>query len=280
MKYHLGKDGTAKVCRAKKACPFGSITDHFNTVEEAQKVSDELNEQLQNSQSFGIAKSGNWIQTDKETEMTVVRLNNLRVTMARLENIKNNARKQILETMKGLDVKSIKEDGVATISFIKGKPALSVDVEALKERGLYEEYLKSTTVKEYTSLDVEKDDRQLRFEEKMTMPSGESINFNLYVDSNGVAHMNEDTRKAIKELKKFEDTLKQTQELEKELRKGLMEQMKEHNVSELKVGKAKLVYNPEHERKIVDTKKLKDDKLYNSVTREIEKSDSIRILYK
>jgi len=68
MKYHIGKDGTPKRCRATKACPYGSISDHFNTVEEGQAIADDLNEQLQNAKSFGIAKSGNWVQLDKETE--------------------------------------------------------------------------------------------------------------------------------------------------------------------------------------------------------------------
>ena len=279
MKYHIGKDGTPKRCRATKACPYGSISDHFNTVEEGQAIADNLNEQLQNAKSFGIAKSGNWIQLDKETEFAVVKLNNLRITMNRLDNIKNNARKQILDSMKDLQVKSIKDE-TATLSFVEGKPTLSVDTEKLKESGLYENYSKETNpVQEHLQLKVERTDKVGKFEEKMTMPSGESINFNLSVDEDGVAHIDEETKTALRKLKEFEDTIKQTKELEKQLRSELMESMKNANVNELKVGTASLEYVPEHTRTIVDTKKLKDNGLYEEYSKYNDKADSIRIKF-
>lgn len=279
MKYHIGKDGTPKRCRATKACPYGSISDHFNTVEEGQAIADDLNEQLQNAKSFGIAKSGNWVQLDKETEFTVVKLNNLRITMNRLDNIKNNARKQILDSMKDLQVKSIKDE-TATLSFVEGKPTLGVDTEKLKESGLYEDYSKETNpVQEHLQLKVERTDKVAKFEEKMTMPSGESINFNLSVDEDGVAHIDDETKNALRKLKEFEDTIKQTKELEKQLRAELMESMKDANVNEIKVGTASLEYVPEHTRTIVDTKKLKDNGLYEEYSKYNDKSDSIRIKF-
>lgn len=279
MKYHIGKDGTPKRCRATKACPYGSISDHFNTVEEGQAIADDLNEQLQNAKSFGIAKSGNWVQLDKETEFAVVKLNNLRITMNRLDNIKNNARKQILDSMKDLQVKSIKDE-TATLSFIEGKPTLGVDTEKLKESGLYEDYSKETNpVQEHLQLKVERTDKVAKFEEKMTMPSGESINFNLSVDEDGVAHIDEETKNALRKLKEFEDTIKQTKELEKQLRAELMESMKNSNVNEIKVGTASLEYVPEHTRTIVDTKKLKDNGLYEEYSKYNDKADSIRIKF-
>lgn len=279
MKYHIGKDGTPKRCRATKACPYGSISDHFNTVEEGQAIADNLNEQLQNAKSFGIAKSGNWIQLDKETEFAVVKLNNLRITMNRLDNIKNNARKQILDSMKDLQVKSIKDE-TATLSFVEGKPTLGVDTEKLKESGLYEDYSKETNpVQEHLQLKVERTDKVAKFEEKMTMPSGESINFNLSVDEDGVAHIDDETKNALRKLKEFEDTIKQTKELEKQLRAELMESMKDANVNEIKVGTASLEYVPEHTRTIVDTKKLKDNGLYEEYSKYNDKADSIRIKF-
>lgn len=279
MKYHIGKDGTPKRCRATKDCPYGSISDHFNTVEEGQAIADDLNEQLQNAKSFGIAKSGNWVQLDKETEFAVVKLNNLRITMNRLDNIKNNARKQILDSMKDLQVKSIKDE-TATLSFVEGKPTLGVDTEKLKESGLYEDYSKETNpVQEHLQLKVERTDKVAKFEEKMTMPSGESINFNLSVDEDGVAHIDDETKNALRKLKEFEDTIKQTKELEKQLRAELMESMKNANVNEIKVGTASLEYVPEHTRTIVDTKKLKDNGLYEEYSKYNDKADSIRIKF-
>lgn len=275
-KYHIGKDGTPKRCRATKACPYGAISDHFNTVDEGMAIADDLNEQLQSAQSFGIARSGNWIQVDKETELAVVKLNNLRIVMKRLDNIKENARNQILNSMKELNVKSIKDE-VGSISFIEGKPTLAVDTEKLKESGLYEQYSKEVNVREHTSLDVEKDARAIRFEERMVMPSGESINFNLSVDEDGNAQINDETREALRQLKQFEDTLKQTKELEKQMRAEIMENMKEAGVDEIKVGTATLSYVPEYTKNIVDTKALKDTGRYDEFSKFNDRSDSIRL---
>lgn len=279
MKYHIGRDGTPKRCRATKACPYGSVSDHFNTLEEGQEIADNLNEQLQNAKSFGIARSGNWVQLDKETELTVVKLNNLRITMNRLDNIKNNARKQILDSMKNLEVKSIKDES-ATLSFIEGKPTLGVDIEKLKEYGLYENYSKETNpIQEHLQLKVERTDKVAKFEEKMIMPSGEPIHFNLSVDEDGTVHIDEETKNALRKLKEFEDTIKETKELERKLRSELMESMKNANVDEIKVGTASLEYVPEHTRTIVDTKKLKDDGLYEEYSKYNSKADSIRIKF-
>lgn len=41
-KYHIGKDGTPKVCTAKGECKLGG--EHFDNIEAAQKYADELNE--------------------------------------------------------------------------------------------------------------------------------------------------------------------------------------------------------------------------------------------
>ncbi len=268
-KYHIGKDGTPKRCRATKACPYGAISDHFNTIDEGMSIADDLNEQLQSAQSFGIARSGNWVQVDKETELAVVKLNNLRIVMKRLDNIKENARNQILNSMKELNVKSIKDE-VGSISFIEGKPVLGVDTEKLKESGLYQQYSKEVNVREHTSLDVEKDARAIRFEERMVMPSGESINFNLSVDEDGNAQINDETREALRQLK-------QTKELEKQMRAEIMENMKEAGVDEIKVGTATLSYVPEHTKNIVDTKALKDAGRYDEFSKFNDRSDSIRL---
>ena len=46
MTYHIKKDGTPGICRAKNNnCPYGDISEHFPTIEEAQIHADKLNEQ-------------------------------------------------------------------------------------------------------------------------------------------------------------------------------------------------------------------------------------------
>ena len=45
MSYHIKKDGTPGICRAKDGnCPYGDSSKHFPTEEEAQIYADKLNE--------------------------------------------------------------------------------------------------------------------------------------------------------------------------------------------------------------------------------------------
>lgn len=45
-KYHVNKKGKPSVCRAKDGnCPFGGNESHYNTIEDAQKAADKINEQ-------------------------------------------------------------------------------------------------------------------------------------------------------------------------------------------------------------------------------------------
>ena len=46
MSYHIKKDGTPDICRAKPGnCPLGGDENHFQTIEEAQIYADKLNEE-------------------------------------------------------------------------------------------------------------------------------------------------------------------------------------------------------------------------------------------
>ena len=45
MTYHIKKDGTPGICRAKPDnCPYGDSSKHFSTLEKAQIYADKLNE--------------------------------------------------------------------------------------------------------------------------------------------------------------------------------------------------------------------------------------------
>lgn len=49
MSYHIKKDGTPDICRAKPGnCPLGGDENHFPTIEEAQIYADKLNEERTN----------------------------------------------------------------------------------------------------------------------------------------------------------------------------------------------------------------------------------------
>lgn len=279
VKYHLAADGLPKKCRAKKHCPYGSIQDHFNTIEEGQIIGDQLNEELSRQEGFGIATDGNWTVFNKETELTVIKLNNLRVTMKRLENIKKNARQEILNELNNKGVKTLKIPDVATISQVDGATKFVVDTEKLKESGEYDEYSKDVNVSEHTKIETEENAKLKRFEKRMVTPEGKAINFQITLDDDGNAVVNEETENAIRKLKEFEDTLKKAKELEKELKNSLMDRMKENEIEEIKVGLATLKYIPEHKRKIADTKKLQEDNKYSKYAVQTTQKESVRITY-
>lgn len=289
--YHLGKDGTPKRCRAKVvACPLGSISDHYNTVAEAQNVADDIFEQLSSAKGFGIAVNGGTQRIDSRTEVAITRLNNLKVVMNRLENIKKNARANILSEMSDKNVSSLKGD-TATLSKIDGFTKTVIDTDKLKSSGEYDEYSKDSNVKEHVAImsgdephadGSELTDNQKKikaFRRKMETPSGKSLEFNLSVDKDGNAVLNIDNEKALEDLRRYEETLDKLNKLDKELRAELMETMKEKNVKVIQAGEASIVYNPESTRRIVDTTKLKKDGKYSQYSKETETKDSLRIKF-
>lgn len=290
-KYHLAKDGMPKRCRAEKApCPLGSISDHYNTVDEAQIVADDIYEQLSTAKGFGIAVNGGTQRIDNRTETAIARLNNLKVIMNRLENIKSNARKDILEEMGSKGIKSIKAEN-GTLSYVAGSSRIGVDTEALKASGEYDNYSKSSRVSEHVAMmsgdelhldGSELTDNQKKiksFRRKMETPSGKSLEFNIEVNETGEASITFENEEAINKLKKYEETLSRLKDLDKELRAELMETMKEKGVREIRTGEAALVYNPESQRTIVDSKKLKEDGKFAQYSKETQTKESLRIKF-
>ena len=53
-KYHVKKDGTPGICKARLVhCPLGSENKHFSTIEDAQEYADKINENsIKNKEYF------------------------------------------------------------------------------------------------------------------------------------------------------------------------------------------------------------------------------------
>lgn len=65
-RYHIKKDGTPGICRAKvKPCPYGGDSEHFDNEEEAQKFADRMHEYVNQH------KYGNKTVEELETEFKV-----------------------------------------------------------------------------------------------------------------------------------------------------------------------------------------------------------------
>lgn len=278
--YHINSKGVLAVCRAKIKCPLGGVTEHYNNLSEGMKILDELNEQLSNKDGFGIAVASNGHKMfDKRTQSTVIQLQNIKMTMEKLENIKKAARKEILSEMLRIGSPVTISDTVGKISYVSGSTSTVVDTDALRDAGLYDAYLKDSNVSEHLKLDREKTERDLRILKNIQTPTGKVIDFGLYVKDDASLGVTDAGRESIKALREYEQKLKEITELEKELRKGLLEEMKEKGIDKIEVGKASLEYVPEFTRQIVNTEALRTDGIYGEYSKEVVKEPSIRITY-
>lgn len=71
-KYHIKKDGTPGICRAKDGkCPFGNESEHFPTKEEAQNYADKLHERIEKRNKLArlFVSNRSWI-----VQRTITRL--------------------------------------------------------------------------------------------------------------------------------------------------------------------------------------------------------------
>lgn len=78
-KYHIKKDGTPGICKAKLSCPLGDSNHHYDSIEEAQQVADKQNKQKfsqpqghrknKKRTSMNIKESLDSLQSNKKNEL-------------------------------------------------------------------------------------------------------------------------------------------------------------------------------------------------------------------
>lgn len=276
--YHLGKNGLPQKCRAKIKCPLGGMTEHFNSINEAYQVVDKLNERLEKAEGFGFAKIGNNIAVNEEVKKAAVHLNNLRVTMHKLENIKKRARFNILEHLSSLNVSKATVAGTV-LTQVNGSTRRTIDVEKLKADRKYNQYLKESQVKEFIGFAEEEDIKSVEYRRIYETASGNVINIDMSIDNNGNIQATEETKEQIRKLAQYEKALERAQELEKQIKEQLMEQMKNNNINSVRLGDTELIYSPEHTRLIVDSQKLKNDNIYDEYSKVYQTANSLRVKF-
>lgn len=285
VKYHIGKNGIPRVCRSvKKPCPYGGIGAHFKDVESAQAVADDLNQQLQrfiDNKEFGIAVNGEYVMPTKDTEKAILQLQNFKYNLTQMEAILKKTKADIYRQLQDVDVKSLDTE-IGKITTVKGSERKSVDVEALKDAGIYEDYLKPSSYSEYTQVVFDEETRESgkiqRFQNKLKTYDGETLDLDLRVEGTDVV-ASEQTIKALEELRAFQETVDRAKALEKETKNRLMATMKEAKVNTVTVGKTQLVYVPDGERMIVDTASLKDSNIYEQYTKTVSVAPGIRVKF-
>lgn len=285
VKYHIGKNGIPRVCRSvKKPCPYGGIGAHFKDVESAQAVADDLNQQLQrfiDNKEFGIAVNGEYVMPTKDTEKAILQLQNFKYNLTQMEAILKKTKADIYRQLQAVDVKSLDTE-IGKITTVKGSERKSVDVEALKNAGIYDDYLKPSSYSEYTQVVFDEETRKSgkiqRFQNKLKTYDGETLDLDLRVEGTDVV-ASEQTIKALEELRAFQETVDRAKALEKETNSRLMATMKEAKVNTVTVGKTQLVYVPDGERMIVDTASLKDSNIYEQYTKTVSVAPGIRVKF-
>ena len=285
VKYHIGKNGIPRICRSvKKPCPYGGIGAHFKDVESAQAVADDLNQQLQrfiDNKEFGIAVNGEYVMSTKDTEKAILQLQNFKYNLTQMEAILKKTKADIYKQLQAVDVKSLDTE-IGKITTVKGSERKSVDVEALKDAGIYDDYLKPSSYSEYTQVVFDEETRESgkiqRFQNKLKTYDGETLDLDLRVEGTDVV-ASEQTIKALEELRAFQETVDRAKALEKETKSRLMATMKEAKVNTVTVGKTQLVYVPDGERMIVDTASLKDSNIYERYTKTVSVAPGIRVKF-
>lgn len=215
-------------------------------------MADDLNQQLQRSienKEFGLAVNGEYVVPTKDTEKAILQLQNFKYNLIQMETILKKTKADIYRQLQEVDVKSLDTE-IGKITTVKGSERKQVDVDALKDAGLYDNYLKPSNYSEYAQVIFDEETQESgkiqRFQNKLKDYNGETLDLDLRVEGDQVV-ASEQTIKALEELRDFQRTIEIAKSLEKVTKNRLMETMKEANVNTVTVGKTQLVYLREKE---------------------------------
>lgn len=279
-KMHIGKGGIARPCVAQPGnCPYGGAEAHWETLEEADAVAQNINKQLASIKGFGIAKVGGFAVPNESTKKAILNLANLEQKVKKLDAFKKKARQQILNELKSKGIKSV-DIPEAKITFIQGgKPRKSIDRDLFdKDESLnHADYLKQVNVK--GSLAAENTDAKTQAWSKKNLKDLPDFEFTATAGE-GDPTISESSKENIKRLKAVEDKIKEAQQLQKDIKANIKEKMDEVGVKELKLGKIKFTSKSAHTREQVDTKALRAANLYENYVKTSLSKDSVRLTYR
>lgn len=272
-KYHIGKGGIPRICKAVvRPCPYGGDEAHFTTIDAAQRAADNLNTQLQQlnqNQQIGFATINNnaYVYNSDGVELASRLLVKAKRNKERLESAFDYYKNQLLRTMENANVKSIKDE-LGTVSFIAAGERTTVDVDSLKEQGLYDQYSKLSHYNEFITTEDDIEDSKLAkvakdYQSSLKDYSSDDISFSVTEDG----QLSPEGREALRKLRDLKLKIDRFKETEKEVKSRLIESMKSQNLKEYTANGIKFIYVPEGDRSIVDTQALKDAELYNTYSR-------------
>ena len=284
-KYHIGKGGIPRICKAVvRPCPYGGDEAHFTTIDAAQRAADNLNTQLQQlnqNQQIGFATINNnaYVYNSDGVELASRLLVKAKRNKERLESAFDYYKNQLLRTMENANVKSIKDE-LGTVSFIAAGERTTVDVDSLKEQGLYDQYSKLSHYSEFITTEDDIEDSKLAkvakdYQSSLKDYSSDDISFSITEDG----QLSPEGREALRKLRDLKLKIDRFKETEKEVKSRLIESMKSQNLKEYTANGIKFIYVPEGDRSIVDTQVLKDAELYNTYSRVVPTEATVRFRF-
>ena len=284
-KYHIGKGGIPRICKATvRPCPYGEDEAHFTTIDAAQRAADNLNAQLQQlnqNQQIGFATVNNnaYVYNSDGVELASRLLVKAKRNKERLESAFDYYKNQLLRTMENANVKSIKDE-IGTVSFIAAGERTTVDVDSLKEQGLYDQYSKLSHYSEFITTEDDIEDSKLAkvakdYRTSLRDYSSDDISFSVTEDG----QLSPEGKEALRKLRDLKLKIDRFKEAEKEVKSRLIESMKSQNLKEYTANGTNFIYVPEGDRSIVDTQALKDAELYNTYSRVIPTEATVRFRF-
>ena len=275
-KYHIKKDGTRGVCTATiRPCPRGGAAQHFENPEDLDKAIDGMNERAA-AGTFAISAVNGKIAMDDRTKKSIRDLTSAQVNIKKIENTVKVMKDQVREVLASADVKSLKTE-YGTLTVKDASERRTVDIDRLKEAGLYNDYLKEINVKGHVAFRIDNDEDGSKMA-TLTTPEKFKLDFSssdIITDEDGNASLSENGNKIISQLRELDLSTKELAKKHKELRDELNEVLNEEGIENLHFGGSSWESIPEGTSARVDVSKLKEDNIYDDYIRMVQVDPSL-----
>lgn len=276
VKYHIKKDGTRGVCTATvRPCPRGGAAQHFEDPNDMDIAIDKMNERAA-AGTFAISAVNGKIAMDDRTKKSIRDLTSAQVNVKKIENTVKVMKDQVREVLASADVKSLKTE-YGTLTVKDASERRTVDIDRLKEAGLYNDYLKEINVKGHVAFRIDNDEDGSKMA-TLTTPEKFKLDFSssdIITDEDGNATLSENGNKIISQLRELDLSTKELAKKHKELRDELSEVLNEEGIENLHFGGSSWESIPEGTSARVDVSRLKEDNIYDDYIRMVQVDSSL-----
>lgn len=276
VKYHIKKDGTRGVCTATiRPCPRGGAAQHFEDPNDMDIAIDKMNERAA-AGTFAISAVNGKIAMDDRTKKSIRDLTSAQVNIKKIENTVKAMKDQVREVLAATNIKSLKTE-YGTLTAKDASERRTVDIDRLKEAGLYNDYLKEINVKGHVAFRIDNDEDGSKMA-TLTTPEKFKLDFSssdIITDEDGNATLSENGNKIISQLRELDLSTKELAKKHKELRDELSEVLNEEGIENLHFGGSSWESIPEGTSVRVDTARLKEDDIYDDFVRTVKVEPSL-----